>query len=650
MARCCAELRGACVVAILLLVQAHVPASAIEKSNPVTVFDRADFLLSKERRPPADASMWKSVSLPDQWRHRMPPVTEAQGWYRIKFWLEKPSPSSVHTVAITHPRANRTDFFVNGKVIGGAGDLISSPASRTNRAPSFGTPLHLTVAPKLLRAGENTIHVRVHATSAGTLMHGLPQVVFGEATELRKMYIASSDAGFYAQRIFFAMALTSGIITFFLWLARRDDPVMFWYSAACLGWGLVSIPRLGLRWVDYFNDLIPVLVWFLHYALVVPIVVLCLRSVNVKWLGFEVALWLYLAIEISFPLWAPGGQGQWRVVWDAANTALLVTAIGIVLLHARRPMRWSLRLQVAALIAMAIVMFVEVMRYMGWVYIDLKAVRHYHVPLMLLAIGAVIFERHVFAVRQTEQANLELEERVAVRSQEIEADYVRLERAMREQALAQQREHILADMYDGLGASLIGLLRQVQSDGTNRPGIRQRIQEALLEMRAAVDTLEPRASDLATVLDKMHYRLDDLILGTGIALIWEVDKLSSLTSLNPATIFELQRILLEAVTNVLKHAGARRIRVYVGAPSGPRVRIEIEDDGCGFDSQQGSTGRGLANMRARSARIGATLEISSRVGAGTAIRLLLAVALVGAEPEERGGGRLQAAGITGTGS
>ena len=485
------------------------------------------------------------------------------------------------------------------------------------------------VPPKLLDAGENTIHVRVNATSSGAFLHGLPRVSFGEAVTLHNEYWASNDLGFGAQRTFFAMALVTGIITLFLWLARRGDRVLFWYSVACLTWGLVSIPRLALRWMDFFQPLTPVLSWFLNYGLVVPVVILCLRTVNLKWPRFEAALWAYLAFEAAFPLWATGGGWQWYLAWDTANTALLLAGVVVVVFHAERPLRWSVILQIAALLLMAALMFFEVMRYLGWVYVDFKAVRHFHVPLMLLAIGAVIFERHVLAVQRTEQANLQLKERVEEKAREIEANYARVEEARRERALAQERQRILTDMHEGLGASLIGLLRHAQSGGSDCAGIERRVQEALQEMRIAVDALKPSEDDLATVLASLRYRLDNMIRETGIHLVWKVAELPPVAGLSPSTVFALQRILLEAITNVLKHSGATQIRFTAQAQGKDGIRIKVEDDGKGFDPLHPAPGLGLANMRIRAARIGSALEIRSHPNEGTVVELALPSSLAG---------------------
>jgi len=607
---------AALVWSVLLSHQAHA-----SQTSTFTRVESADFVLHNDRRPPGDKAAWQPISLPDQWRERMPEGIRSFGWYRIKLQFER-EPSLTYAVGITHPRAFRTDFFVNGKFIGGAGDVIAGrrASPRTELSPAFGTPLYLTIPPSLLRKGDNIVQVRVNATSAGTYMHGLPQVVFGEPSALRSSYQFHNETGFSALRAFFAMALTCGLITFFLWLARRDDKVLFWYSMACLVWGLVSIPRLALRWIDAVEPLIPFLTWFLNYGLVVPVVVMCLRNSNLKWPKFEAGLWVFLATEVTFPFW--GALGQWGLVWDAVNTVLLLASVAIVARFSRRPFRWSVQLQIVALLLMAALMSFELMRYLGWIYIDLKAVRHYHVPLMLFAIGAVIFERHALAVQRTEQANVELEQRVADRTREVEVNYARMEAALREHALVRQRQRILRDLHDGLGASLIGLSRRLPTT-SQHAGLQSRVREALLEMKVAVDALQPRENDLASVFGNFRLRIEEMIDAAGMRLSWETDELPALVGLRPTIVFEVQRILLEAIANVLKHSGATRIRFTAHAHAAGEIRIEIADDGRGFDALNATAGLGLRNMRNRAARIGARLCLRSGLSGGTAVELIL---------------------------
>ena len=84
----------------------------------------------------------------------------------------------------------------------------------------------------------------------------------------------------------------------------------------------------------------------------------------------------------------------------------------------------------------------------------------------------------------------------------------------------------------------------------------------------------------------------------------------------------LYRVLQEGVTNIVKHASARRIGVVLKMMSDSVVMI-LEDDGKGFDPETvicGSNRRfGLLGMRERLALIGGALEIESTPGAGTTL-------------------------------
>jgi len=89
----------------------------------------------------------------------------------------------------------------------------------------------------------------------------------------------------------------------------------------------------------------------------------------------------------------------------------------------------------------------------------------------------------------------------------------------------------------------------------------------------------------------------------------------------------------EALTNAVKHAAARRIKVDIelltDASGYACGCITVEDDGKGFSlapdgtaTDRGTTGRGLRNMRSRAARCGAELELMSGAD-GTRVRLTL---------------------------
>jgi signal transduction histidine kinase len=83
------------------------------------------------------------------------------------------------------------------------------------------------------------------------------------------------------------------------------------------------------------------------------------------------------------------------------------------------------------------------------------------------------------------------------------------------------------------------------------------------------------------------------------------------------------RIVQEALTNVLKHAGPARAGVTIGCGA-EAVTIEITDDGTGqTDHQAPAGGHGLAGMRERAAIFGGQFHAGPRPGGGFTVRARL---------------------------
>ena len=92
---------------------------------------------------------------------------------------------------------------------------------------------------------------------------------------------------------------------------------------------------------------------------------------------------------------------------------------------------------------------------------------------------------------------------------------------------------------------------------------------------------------------------------------------------DPAHDLAILRIAEEALHNALRHAGANRVVVRLSGDDG-RLRIDVTDDGAGFDPRQPelrSKHLGLTSMEERARELGGHLEIRSQPGAGTTVRL-----------------------------
>jgi signal transduction histidine kinase len=169
----------------------------------------------------------------------------------------------------------------------------------------------------------------------------------------------------------------------------------------------------------------------------------------------------------------------------------------------------------------------------------------------------------------------------------------------------------------------------VARPGADAQALREHVQLALDEMRMAVDSLQPANDDLATVLATLRYRLHPRLEAAGIGVVWDVAELPELRELSPNAVMHVQRILLETFTNVLKHARATLITVRARMrEDGSGVRLQIADNGVGFQADSGAQGpgrrrggRGLDNMRSRAAAIGASLHVDHASGEGVRVTL-----------------------------
>jgi signal transduction histidine kinase len=251
----------------------------------------------------------------------------------------------------------------------------------------------------------------------------------------------------------------------------------------------------------------------------------------------------------------------------------------------------------------------------------------YLLPYGFIAIFAVflyaLVRRYVAAVNEVEQANTNLQLTLAQRERELAVSYDNLRKAEQERILSQERQRLMRDMHDGVGSALMSSLVAVQRGQMPAADVAQVLSECVDALKLTIDSLEPSGDDLLVLLATLRYRLEPRLQAAGLTLEWHVSEIPKLAWMNPTSALQILRILQEVLTNVLKHAQARTIRVATEA-SGTQVIVSVADDGVGFDVSHARPGRGLTNLRRRAEEIGGQIEISSRAGE-TLVKLLLPV-------------------------
>ena len=244
--------------------------------------------------------------------------------------------------------------------------------------------------------------------------------------------------------------------------------------------------------------------------------------------------------------------------------------------------------------------------------------------LVAVATGMLLRERTLR--RRSEEAlrcgNEALDERVRQRTAELAAARDRIAGFATEQNLLIEAERLRLsrEVHDQLGqifAAQRMILQGLPPDAL--PADQARVMDEAIGQGVA--TVRRIAAELRPPL------LDDLGLEAAVRHLGEQQfsppgiaftvTLTEADALPEATALTLYRILQEAFTNVLRHAGASEVRI-AGGPEGGRYRVEMMDDGCGLGTARGGA-LGIVGMQERAALIGGCVQVQNAEAGGACV-------------------------------
>ena len=205
-----------------------------------------------------------------------------------------------------------------------------------------------------------------------------------------------------------------------------------------------------------------------------------------------------------------------------------------------------------------------------------------------------------------------------------------LNQAIMNEAKLEERRRIARDLHDSVTQSLHSLAFSAETaseqaaTGSNALGevldlIKTSAWQALKEMRLLLYELRLMDLENVNLEEAIRVRLDAVEKRAGIR--HEI-RVSDDFRIPQICSTELYPIVIEALNNSLKHARAEKIGVYFQEEDG-QAMIIIRDNGVGFDPAVATNGMGLRNMVERCRKINADLEIESKSGRGTVIRIIL---------------------------
>jgi len=610
---------------------------------------------------PASAPV--AVELPYQWdRHHRGAAGEAH--FQIPFSLAA-VPSEPYGLYI--PRlGNAYAIWLNGALLEQNGDFSLGSSPDFAKAPRY-----LVLTPRLLRQ-HNLLQIRIRADAGRR--GGLAPPVLGPHDEVYPSYLQDHRSRITGSFLVAVFGLLVGLIALALWATqvepqgntrRRRDPLYLYVAVAELCWtvsvsdALIETPPLPWPWWG----LLPILThsfWACSMALFgIEIAGLSLSKAAMwlrRWLALLVLLVLAAAIgrALAWPAALP---------WAYGLSGLTALAFAIVFVwRAFRSGSGQHRLVAASVVVNTVVglrdfyVFQVLQAYGENTYLRYSSV------LFGLTLAFIVALRFRAASWQVVELNASLAQRVAHKEAELACNYQRLAQGAQEQARSGERSRVLRDMHDGVGSHISTAIRQLQSGRASGGEVMQTLRDSLDQLKLSIDAMHLSPGDITTLLANLRHRLEPRHAMQGLQWVWAVDdlplllrsdaKLEPVLRSQPAgtppppdlrasamaarrrlarpmdtfALYQLQRMLVEALNNVLMHSGASRLQVMAQALQAPErgVRLQLVDNGRGFDAAS-VRGGGLARLAQCAHAIQAQFNISSRPGQ-TSVEIVLRAA------------------------
>lgn len=205
----------------------------------------------------------------------------------------------------------------------------------------------------------------------------------------------------------------------------------------------------------------------------------------------------------------------------------------------------------------------------------------------------------------------------------------RLKKLEDEQKVARERIRISRELHDNVGSQLTYLISGLESSNLllkkqDTQRLEQKLdkmqasaRESMQQLRDSIWALNNESVQVSVLISRFRQWMEHIMEAAPEIHYSISGMLVEDVSLDPIRSLNLFRILQEAVHNVLKHSGAKTVKVTYRCENG-ELTASVEDDGVGFKAGT-SAGNGQKTMAARAEEAGGRIEVQSRPGEGTRV-------------------------------
>lgn len=587
-----------------MALHAHASGTEVPEIPGVLDVSSAEATLEPDGLP----TQVRRVPLPFRWDHEFPGLG-GKASYRIELPASA-VPANAPSALLMSGVGNQVAVSFNDALVASYGTLGDPgyEASKGNHLVHVAAALH--------REGQPQVLV-VRTTIQRQRGAGLASVQYGTEASLAPIYRAQQNWRNTSAIVYAVSLLLMGGMAGGLWLRQRDALYGCFALAALSGvarnldrvWPEVPVP-----WPLW--GAVVAVCYACHIGFIARFVLLVLER-NPPWLVRSI----YAALATTVMLACASFAFALPKLWTSGLVILQVTSIVCLpyvvygaLVERRRIAKVLMAAGSLAILAGAHDLLLVRMGLFGGAEYTLTA---HAMFIFVMILAGLVVERYSRTVADYRALNANLAARIDEREAQLRGAFDTMRQQQQEQAVLLERQRIMREIHDGVGSQLVGLLNVVTQPAPDRNVVEEHVKLALDEMRMAVDSLQPTYDDLPTVLATLRYRLQPRLDAAGIELVWDVAVIPATAPFAAQAALQLQRILLEAFTNVLKHASATRIVMHAswhGEETPPLVRIMLTDNGRGLPAAPDGSrppGHGIANMRARAQSIGAKLRIET---------------------------------------
>ncbi len=242
--------------------------------------------------------------------------------------------------------------------------------------------------------------------------------------------------------------------------------------------------------------------------------------------------------------------------------------------------------------------------------------------------GAIVFERRAPAGFDAD--SLSFLEALATHVGVL-VENANLQNELRYVVLWEERRRLARELHDSVTQTVFTLSLAAEGLRAGLPEPRPEVREALdflvaqaerarQEMRGLINELRPIDLGSETLAQAIRVHASSLQRATGLKVKPAIQ--GDIGRLSPHVQHNMNRVLQEALSNVMRHARAHEVAICLSVDGGT-AELRVSDDGLGFaapvagSEHMGSLG--LISMRERAEAMGGTLSVTSSLGAGTTV-------------------------------